>query len=188
MSEEDDRVAARIRNAGNVDDLGEELERAARQPYLDAAALRSDDVVGDVARKLLVAAGPVGLRVLISRDPTRHEADIGAVGAAEAALRARILKWLESKLADKSLVPRPVPDPFERSEVKPPPRRICDVAFLAMRRLVHFGEDEMEQGNDASFFLNLADWKKDAVIASAIAANDLRRLDVPEEVETEDGP
>ena len=80
-------------------------------------------------------------------------------------LRQRIVAALDPLLEDREIVPAPdVPGPIE--EV-PPPCRICDEAYLALRRLLAHDEDEMAQERNAHEFLALEDEAKDAEIRRA---------------------
>ncbi|MFO0546785.1 MAG: hypothetical protein U0271_00290 [Polyangiaceae bacterium] len=184
------KIADSLRRATLAGAEAEGLEhgKTSRAPYLDAAELRSDSTVGPRARKLLEASQEIGLRVLVSRPLVDAEADLAAIAALHDELDQRLVAWLTDRLGDRTPIPRPVDDPFKREERRPPPRRVCDVAFLALRELRHFGEDDLSRVDDGEFFLNLADWKKDAVIADAVAARDLRRMEVPDEPAREDGP
>ncbi|MGC4066936.1 MAG: hypothetical protein QM784_20330 [Polyangiaceae bacterium] len=98
----------------------------------------------------------------------------------ELKLRERILQRLQLWLEDKRVVPNK--PQFGHSEEKPAERRVCDDAYLALRRLVHFGEDELAQLVDARTFLGMTDAQRDAVIAKARATKTWRRIQDPDGV------
>lgn len=56
---------------------------------------------------------------------------------AEVALRRKVIARIDALLDDRTPIPVPVSGPAEQ---RPPPRRVCDEAYLLMRQMVHFGE------------------------------------------------
>lgn len=64
---------------------------------------------------------------------------------------------------------RPVPLPPDeglKEEVTPPPRRLCDEAWLALRHLLLLEETEDEYWLNAEAFLNLPAEERDAEIGA----------------------
>jgi hypothetical protein len=104
----------------------------------------------------------------------------------ELKLRERVLQHLQLWLDDKRAVP--TKPQFGHSEEKPAERRVCDDAYLALRRLVHFGEDELAQLVDARVYLGMTDAQRDAVIARAKATKTWRRIQDPDQVADEPPP
>lgn len=84
----------------------------------------------------------------------------------ELALRAAIASRIDAMLDDRRPVPmpfRPGPEPEER----PPERRVCDEAYLAMRSLVNFGDDRLEIVLDQRTFLSEPAEARDELIKRA---------------------
>ena len=82
--------------------------------------------------------------------------------------RIKIAKALEDMLQDKRFIKLPeLPPSTEESHA---PRRVCDEAYLIMRRLLSFEEDEEEQFFNSNEFLNMTDEEKDAEISRAKAS------------------
>ena len=80
-------------------------------------------------------------------------------------LRRRIVAELDPLLTDREIVPEPaVPIPTEE---EPLPCRVCDEAYLALRKLLAHDEDEMTQELNANEFLAQGDEAKDAEISRA---------------------
>lgn len=107
-------------------------------------------------------------------DAATVAAAIELVTDQELKLRQRVFERLTQWLEDK----RPIPQRRRSAviEEKAPERRVCDDAYLALRRLVHFGEDELAQLVDARQFLQLPDAKRDEIIARAKATKTWRRI------------
>lgn len=81
-------------------------------------------------------------------------------------LREAVVTKLNQMLNDKTPVPLyESVGPVEEKEV---PRRVCDEAYLLMRRLLKFNEDEVYHGLNASEFLELSDDEKDLEIIRAM--------------------
>lgn len=97
--------------------------------------------------------------------PERHVWDMQVIVDLQLKNKMRIAKALENMLDDKRPVPRPETPPSV--EEKPIPRRVCDEAYLMMRKLLAFEETEEEQFFNADEFLNKSDGEKDAEIARA---------------------
>lgn len=93
---------------------------------------------------------------------------------AELALRARLIAAIDAMLDDRT----PLAPPSTRAavEVPPPERRVCDAGYLLMRRVVHFGEDELERVVAADAFLDLPEAQRDAAIAEARRTGTWQRL------------
>jgi len=97
---------------------------------------------------------------------------------AELALRQRVLKALDAMLDDRRPLPgRPQLAPTERAA---PEKRVCDEAYLLIRKLVHFGEDELDAIVDGDAFLSLPDEQRDAAIAEARRTQTWNRLQIDE--------
>jgi hypothetical protein len=83
---------------------------------------------------------------------------------AHLAVRDRIVARLDLMLTDKTRITWGTVGPAEE---KPQPSRVCDEAYLLMRRLLNTGEGKMESIHQRKAFLSLSDQEKDAEILKA---------------------
>jgi hypothetical protein len=98
-------------------------------------------------------------------DPSRAAAYIEMLTAPELDLRRKVLMKLDTLLDDRRAIPlKPSLGPTEE---RPKPRRVCDEAYVAMRSLVNFGEDLVEQFADRDRFLSDSEEDRDAAIRRA---------------------
>jgi len=98
----------------------------------------------------------------------------------ESSLRRRIVERIDPWLDDK----RPVAQPPKVLPIEGTvrERRVCDEAYVAMRRLVHFGESELAQMVDEDQLYDLDESQRDAAIARARASNTWQRVVDPDHV------
>ncbi|NUO51814.1 MAG: hypothetical protein HOV80_23425, partial [Polyangiaceae bacterium] len=155
----------------SADELVREFQTQAHAPFRAAARLATaeDPRIATNARTLLAYGVETALRPMLrieTTDPVLRAQVVAAVGAAAADLRERTRAWLKTQMTDKSLVP--VPEGMQFAQPPPIARRVCDHAFLAMRRLMHPDEDLLVRMVDERLFENLPDEKKDAIIADAV--------------------
>ena len=161
------------------------IPRAATRLWTNA----EEPLAGD-AFEVLVEVEDLAIVPLIE-GPLRDEPQTAAmamdlVTEQELKLRKRVLDRLAQWLDDKRLIseaPR-----VARYEERPPEIRVCDNAYLALRRLVHFGEDEFARVVDAHHFLQLTDAQRDEVIAKAKATKTWRRIQDPDSVPFDEAP
>jgi len=101
----------------------------------------------------------------------------------ESQLRKRLVERLELWLDDK----RPVPQPrLPRGiEEQTPEHRVCDEAYVAMRRVVHFSDDEVRQLVDENRLYHLPDALRDEQIHKARATRSWRIVLDPDSVDDE---
>jgi len=85
-------------------------------------------------------------------------------------VRKMLLKTLRQMLQDKSMVPQPIP--IETIEEPPLPRRFCDEAYILVRRLLNYSEDEAENGLNSDAFLELPPEERDNEIQKALATKE----------------
>ena len=189
MTDEERQLRERVRRAspGAADALGDELRAQGRRTFDAAAAMLDDGEAVDRARAFLEQSRELGLRALVSRPPADAGPEIEVAVRTAQALRGRLVAWLESLLGHRATVPLD-PTPWQHEEERPPPRRVCDVAYLGIRQLLHFGEDEVAQASDGDCFLHLPDADKDRIIAAAFASKDYRHFELPEPPDDPDGP
>jgi hypothetical protein len=85
-------------------------------------------------------------------------------------VRKMLLKTLRQMLQDKSMVPQPLP--IEAIEEPPVPCRFCDEAYILMRRLLNYSEDEAKNGLNSDAFLELPPEERDNEIQKALASKE----------------
>jgi hypothetical protein len=119
-------------------------------------------------------------------DPTALSQAMGLLTNEEIKLRTRIVKRLDAWLDDK----RPIPQKpsLLPTEGKLRPRRVCDEAYVYMRRLVHFGEGELRQLVDRDRFYDLGEEKRDLAIKTARATNSWQVVVDPEHFDDDAPP
>lgn len=104
----------------------------------------------------------------------------------ESQLRKRVVMQLEKWLDDKR--PVPVKPLAPGTEGTPTHRRVCDEAYVAMRKVIHFSDDEVRQLVDADRLFNLPESSRDETIAHARATRSWRTIIDPDAVEDEPPP
>lgn len=171
----DDEIEARLREstAPLASQLGEALRERQRSPVRAAVRLWTgpDPALSDRAMAFLLTLEDLAIAPLLeARPPTANDRVWALTMAvdAESALRRRLIAAIDVALDDKTPVVVAVHHPVE--EV-PPPRRVCDEAFLLMRSVVQLGEDLIDSQAEGGMFLALTDAEKDAVIARARASS-----------------
>jgi hypothetical protein len=169
-------VAARIdeidaRDLAGLEQLSRELaedgRRAAREVV---AALHAGPAQGfSKPAWVLVNLGDLALTPLLDGlDAARPEQcvwDLGQALEIEIATRRRLAAALRGRLDDRRALALPEPRP--PVEERPIPRRVCDEAYMQLRRLVSFEEDEDALLLNNGAFLRLGEAERDAEIARA---------------------
>ncbi len=113
--------------------------------------------IGDVAMTPLVES-------LKADSPEQLVWELQKVVEIQLVNRARIVDWLNKMLDDKRPVKPAELPPYV--EERPLPRRVCDEAYLIMRRLFALEDDEAEMLN-ADAFLEMTDEDRDGEIGRA---------------------
>lgn len=119
------------------------------------------------ARLILLSLGDVAMTPLLDSLPSDSPDKL--VWALQAAVglhredQARIVKILNQLLADKRQLPPREKGPF--TEEKIPDRRICDEAYLMMRRLLAMEGEEENMVNARIFLYSMSEDERDKEIA-----------------------
>src|SRR5262245_36939806 len=93
------------------------------------------------------------LEASVPADPTLASSYIDLLVEPELELRKKVLSKIDTLLDDRRPIPlRPVLG--VKPEQPPKPRRVCDDAYVAMRSLIYFGEDLVEQFIERDKFLS----------------------------------
>jgi len=145
-------------------------KRAWKDPRAIVSCLHSDDEdEASKARAVLLDVGDIVLTPLLDAlrptVPEDYVWDVETIVNIQMENRLKIAKTLENMLEDKR--PREMPELPPSTEETYVPRRVCDEAYLLMRRLLAFEEMEEEQFFNADEFLNMTDEEKDAEIRRA---------------------
>lgn len=158
--------------------LSDSLIDPTRGPHRAAATLALDEKAPENdrnrAREVLVRAGALAIAPTLELPSVPAASRLFAMRvmvAASLGLKQRVQKRLEDALSDRELVPlgqRP------KTEEAPKPKRICDVASLELRKVVHHGEDPSAQNRDERAYLRLPFQERDAVLADLRARGEVR--------------
>lgn len=151
--------------------LAQDVVREAREAVDTAvqAWQQGDEATSRKAMLVLAEVEDLALVPLIDAGPARTVEQVmwseRTVGAGLAELQRRALRWIDNLLMDKRRAPvrKSVP-PLEE---QPPPVRVCDEAYLQMRRLLNVEEGKEKYFTNARAFLFLSDAQKDAEIQKA---------------------
>jgi len=176
----------------SIDDFNVEQALAAREvaearkiPRLATAIWANGDPdLSAAAFSFLLQAEDLAL-VPVLEQPVRDEPQsvsqaMRLLTGAELNLRRRIVAQIDRWLDDKRPVPqKPMVIPVEE---RVRPRRVCDEAYVTMRKLVHFGEGDYVQLVDENQLYDLPEAKRDAAIARARATNSWQRIIDPDSV------
>ncbi len=155
---------------GNSSRLSAALAMRERQTARAAVDvyLSGDLATAQKAQRLLVGMRDLAILPLVERDagnPAQRQWMLHTAVEAESKLRGKLLAAMELLLADRRPLARSVPPGAEHV---PPRRRLCDAAYLEIRKIVHLGEslDEGREKEDKLLFAT--DEERDAIIAAAL--------------------
>jgi len=158
----------------NIDDEKEfkQVSRSVVEEAYEApkrmAEIRHSEDEDDSSKALLMLLeiGDLALTPLLeslkSENPEQYVWDMKTVVGIQIENRLKIANILEKMLGDKRLLR--IPEVPIGVEERPPPRRVCDEAYLMLRRLLSFEETEEEQFLNLVMFLDMSDEEKDAEI------------------------
>lgn len=153
-----------------IDSLSRNVAEQALAPIRAVVTLLNDPdpKMSDKAARLISGIGDLAIVPLLESPEPRTVSDklwnIETVLTAHLVVRERIVARLDSILADKTLITWGTVGPVEE---KPQPSRVCDEAYLMMRRLLNPKEGTMESIHESKAFLALTDKEKDAEILKA---------------------
>jgi hypothetical protein len=162
--------------------LAEESRSSARMAARIFGA--PDEDAADSAQILLVHMDEAAILALVESTAHPKVADrvwvLRAAVQAETALRRKLMKRLERSLDDRTEVPTSLHGPVERM---PPKQRVCDQAYLLLRKMILVGEDLNEVLANEDAFLNMPDEVKDAKIREARRSGQWTRAITGKDVE-----
>lgn len=156
---DDDKAFKRVAKA-MVEESYETLRRIAEIRH------SKDENDSGKARSMILEIGDLALTPLLEslkpENPEQYVWDMKSLVNIQIENRLKIAKILGEMLDDKRLLQ--IPEVPMGVEEKPPPRRVCDEAYLMLRRLLAFEEAEDEQFLNSVIFLDMSDEEKDAEI------------------------
>lgn len=177
MSEFDQEWKSRIDAIGeepSEQDLGvllQDMVRQATAPGRAVAQLATDEGRQALWRRLGAGLDFCGLLGSLysepPADPAARSWGLAQQVEIELHLRGQLVHRLVEALGDKREVARP--QPVGHEEIRPPPLRVCDEAYLGLRRLLHPEEDLVGFSVDADGYLAMPFDVRDQAIAKALA-------------------
>ena len=157
-------------NRPALDAVAKKVEREARAAarYAVANLAASDRKVAGSAIAVVIRLKDLAIVPLLDA-PEASEADdrvwrIENMVDAQLELRQRIVGRLPKMLDDPTAVPI---GSGGVAETAPPPRRVCDDAYVLLRRLLNTAESAEQQHASTNAFLALPDDRKDEQIRNA---------------------
>jgi hypothetical protein len=177
FDEEEARAALEQTPFDKLDDLIAAFARQARAPSRGAIAALDDGSPNAslAARMVLGDAEDLAIKPLLGARlsaPQVRAWAIRSVSMTMSKLRTDVARWAGNLLADKTPVPSP-PDPL--GEREPTPFRVCDEAFLAVRRLIFVDVDEERRIADEDAFGRMSNAQRDGRIAELVRTSAYRR-------------
>lgn len=157
-----------------VDELAKAFKEHAQAPVRIAVAMLNDrdPKMSERAAALITNVGDLAiLPILESQEPTEAADKVwnmDVVITAHLAVRGQVVQRLNSMMSDKKKIPWGKLGP---GEGVPAPSRICDEAYLMMRRLLNTNEDRVQFAHERKAFLALSDVEKDNEIQKAKKSN-----------------
>ncbi len=156
-------------DAAAVQELADSIrEKSYKRPLAIVELLQSEDPdVRRTASAVLIYLGQVAIPPLLEKLPTAKPRDMvwNLQQAVEFQInsRLRLAQTIEELLEDT----RPIPseDDFSGEEEKEISRRVCDDAYLMLRKLLAYDELEEEQYFNEQAFLDMTDEQRDEEIA-----------------------
>ncbi len=165
-----------------VDDLARNLEEQAHAPIraVVRAWANPDAQLSGNAAVVMDELGELPIVPLLGAEgelpPEKQMWRMQSVVAREQDLRERIETTLESMLDDKRPVSLSVTGGREE-ERRPPPRRVCDEAYMQLRLLVNADPDEETYYLNVDAFLDMPDQQRDAEIEKARSPREWTHFD-----------
>ena len=150
-----------------VDELSRNFEEEAHAPVRTAVSMLNggDPQMGRRAASVITNIGELAIVPLLDAAPASQPAsrvwNMEVVITAHLQERAKVVARLNSMLSDKVKIPWEKGKPDEGA---PAPSRVCDEAYLMMRRLLNTKEDKAQFLDEREAFLQLLDGEKDKEI------------------------
>lgn len=155
-------------NDKQIDSLAAGMKQEAWQKTRDVVGLLhgADPNDSKRARALVLSTGSLALSPLLdslpSDNPDKLVWDLQASLDMHFGNQALIVSRLQEMLQDKRPLTLPVYPPHV--EEKPVPRRVCDEAYLMLRKLLSGEDAEAEMLNSREFINGMSDPKRDEII------------------------
>jgi hypothetical protein len=167
-------------DSAGLTELAQDLIREERE-IPEAAVKMFKQGNPDTSKKAMITLGEIeefGIVPLVDSTadlPTvRALWALRTVGANLVHLQRRAVRSIDKALEDRRQAPPP--QSTAEMEEQPPPIRVCDEAYLQLRRLLHIEEGDPQYFLNARSFLNLGNTEKDAEIHRARKSRGWSRL------------
>jgi hypothetical protein len=153
-----------------VEALSRSIEEEARAPSRAAASMLNDrdPKMSERGAAIITNIGDLAIVPLIESPQPQDAADrvwnMDVVITAHLEVRGKVVARLNTMLSDKMKIPWGKVGPAEGT---PAPSRVCDEAYLMMRRLLNTSEDKVRFLHEREAFLALSDVEKDNEILKA---------------------
>src|SRR5579862_6846549 len=179
-----DEFYARLTQVGAEDDQGagalakEVIEDSREAPDRAAQIWKEGTNFAQQAKLVLANLADLALVPMISHGDPAATADVvwalRTQGAQLAQLQRKIVKYIDAHLIDTRKMPSR-PD-FGPTEEKAPVVRVCDEAYLQLRRLLNVEESEEQYMANSRAFLRLPEAQKNEEISKARQSRAWTRL------------
>ncbi|HRN25156.1 MAG: hypothetical protein IT276_02700 [Ignavibacteriaceae bacterium] len=152
-----------------LDSLSEEIILRSRKDGRELVNIlhSSDAIERKKAANLILALGDLAvipmLDSLDTENPENYAWEMDAIVTSYLEDRNKIVNKINSMLSDKRLMK--TPELMGVSEEQPIPRRVCDEAYLLLRKILAFKDDEEELMTNERLFLGMSDGEKDEEIS-----------------------
>lgn len=153
-----------------VSTLSKRFEENARAPVRAAVSMLSDKdpKMSERATAVITNIGDLAIVPLLESPQPREAADrvwnLNVVVQAHLEERGKVISWINARLSDKTNIPW---GKVGGVEGVPRSSRVCDEAYLMMRRMLNFSEDKEHFVRERDIFLGLSDEQKDHEILKA---------------------
>ena len=172
-----------------IDRLAKDIEQQARGPVRAAVGMinEPDPRSSGNATKLLSNLGDLAMDPLLDAPPPRDVSvklwSMQALVAAHLDLREKLVARLNAMLDDKTRISWGRIGPTEQVR---PDTRVCDEAYIQMRRILNTGEGKSDWVQERKSFFAMSDQAKDAEILRARRSRSWTTLLGREEEEEEE--
>ncbi|GEM_PF-936769 len=152
-----------------LDSLAEAIKQKGEKGVREAVSLMHsrDTALAEKAFGVVLELGPIALNPILDSlrtdKPDETVLELGHALDLAQADRGRLASVLDKLMDDKQNVP--LPEQPANTEEKLPPRRLCDEAYLMLRRLLSPEETIDDQIMNGRLFLDLSEADRDKEIA-----------------------
>lgn len=159
-----------------LDSISEEIILRSRKDGRELVNIlhSSDAIERKKAANLILGLGDLVIIPMLdsldNENPDNYAWEMDAIVTSHLEDRNKIVSKINSMLLDKRLMK--TPKLMGVSEEQPTPRRVCDEAYLMLRKILAFKDDEEELMTNERFFLGMSNEEKDEEINRLKYSND----------------